>query len=55
MMPAISSVTRTMSDDMQSGMTCLSTMRKGDAPMSFTAAMKSELRKVMVSARAMRA
>ncbi|MNU01440.1 hypothetical protein D3C72_2448490 [compost metagenome] len=55
MMPAISNVTRTISDDMHNGMTCLSTMRNGEAPISCTAAMKSELRKVMVSARAIRA
>ena len=39
MMPAMSSVTRTINDDRQSGMMCLSTMRKGEAPISCTAAM----------------
>ena len=34
MMPAMSSVTRTISDDMQSGMMWRSTMRAGEAPIS---------------------
>ena len=39
MMPAMSSVTRTISDDRQSGMMWRSTMRNGEAPISRTAAM----------------
>ena len=39
MMPAMSSVTRTITDDTQSGMMWRSTMRQGDAPISCTAAM----------------
>ena len=38
-MPAMSSVTRTITDDRHSGMMCRSTMRHGDAPSSCTAAM----------------
>ena len=37
MMPAMSSVTRTISEEMQSGMTWRSTMRHGEAPISRTA------------------
>jgi hypothetical protein len=39
MMPAMSSVTRTISEEMQSGMTWRSTMRNGEAPISCTAEM----------------
>jgi hypothetical protein len=55
MMPAMSSVTRTITLDRQSGMTCPITMRSGEAPCSLIAEMKSELRMVRVSARAIRA
>ena len=51
----MSSVTRTMSDERQSGTTWPRMMRGVDAPCSFTAAMKSLLRIISVSARAMRA
>ena len=44
-----------MSDEMHSGITCRPMMRAVEAPWSFTAAMKSELRMVSVSARARRA
>ena len=55
MMPAISSVTRTMVDDRHSGITCSPMIRTADAPCICTAAMNSALRKVITSARAMRA
>src|SRR5690606_3460214 len=55
MMPAMSRVIRTINEDRHSGMIWRSTMRNGDAPISSTALMKSELRTVSVSARAIRA
>ena len=39
MMPAMSSVTRTMTDDTHSGMMCRHTIRHGEAPIKRTAAM----------------
>ena len=51
----MSKVTRTITLDRQSGTTWPVTMRNGDAPWSRIAEMKSELRIVSVSARAMRA
>ena len=51
----MSSVTRTIIDDVHSGSTWRVMMRACDAPKSRVAAMNSELRKVSVSARAMRA
>jgi hypothetical protein len=51
----MSSVTRTMSDGMHSGMTWPITMRVSEAPMTRAAAMKSLDRMVSVSARARRA
>ncbi len=55
MMPAMSSVTRTITEGRHSGITWRSTMRPGEAPISFTAEMKSAWRIVKVSARAIRA
>ena len=55
MMPAMSSVTRMMTDEVHSGMMWRRMTRNADAPCSRTAAMNSELRRVSVSARAMRA
>ena len=51
----MSSVTRTISEDRHSGTTWRQTMRTVEAPCSRAAAMKSLLRMVSVSARAMRA
>ena len=51
----MSSVTRTITEDRQSGTTWRRMMRAGEAPCRRTAAMKSALRMVSVSARAMRA
>ena len=53
--PAMSSVTRTIIDELQSGITWPSTMRAPEAPWRRTAAMKSLVRIVSVSARAIRA
>ena len=39
MMPAMSRVTRTITDDTHSGMMWRNTMRQGEAPISRTAAM----------------
>jgi len=39
MIPAMSSVTRTITEDTHSGMMWRSTMRQGEAPISCTAAM----------------
>src|SRR6185437_731843 len=55
MTPAMSRLTRTITEARQSGMIWRSTMRAGDAPASCAAAMKSLRRKASVSARAMRA
>ena len=51
----MSSVTRTMTEERQSGTTCFRMMRVDDPPCSRTAWMNSELRMVSVSARAIRA
>src|SRR5690606_12695373 len=55
MMPAISSVTRMMTEDEHSGRIWRRITRAAEAPCRRIAAMNSELRKVSVSARAMRA
>jgi hypothetical protein len=55
MIPAMSRVTRMISEEVQSGTMCDQMMRARLAPCRRTAEMKSELRMVMVSARAMRA
>jgi hypothetical protein len=55
MIPAMSSVTRTMTELVHNGMICRQMIRPDEAPCRRAAAMKSLPRMVRVSARAMRA
>ena len=55
MIPAISNVTRTIIEEVHSGSTWRVMIRPCDAPSRRMAEMNSELRKVSVSARAIRA
>src|SRR5260221_469918 len=55
MTPAMSRLTRTITEARHSGMMCRATMRPGEAPARRAAAMKSLRRSARVSARAMRA